>query len=62
MIRFTTWLTDREAYELERISEELRFSKNQVLRIAFRVGVGLPEPAAGLVHTAESDQQHGTAA
>lgn len=40
--RFTAWLTERERYEITRLSDELQISQNQVVRIALRAGLGLP--------------------
>jgi len=42
LTRFTAWLTERERYELERIAAQQGFSLNYTLRVALRLGLGLP--------------------
>ena len=54
--RFTAWLTERERFELERKSLELGLSLNQTLRIALRVGLGLPV-SDGLAQSVRVDQE-----
>jgi hypothetical protein len=45
-LRFTAWLDARERAELDRVAGELGVSRNYVMRLALRVGLGLSIPPA----------------